>query len=571
MTIMMIMAIALSLHSNTSQSRAAILMKEKVAPEYTPWIGLTIPQLMEIGRKALRDSDSIPTAIRAFTTISGRYDGGAYNQEDIRDIVSAINNLGYIYTFHYLDYKKGIRYLNQGLDLAETYGFKTLIPVICLNLGAIYSYNQIQFNDASFPDKTLEIYTKGLETALEVKDWDNYLKLLNNLLDMSVSISHKALPRSVFDEFRASAAETSKNPMYPFTLAHVEAYEAFIGKDYGKTLRLYEDMEAHTSGFQDEIRYQLMVLSERVEVYKHLKDYRSAAEEIERGLDIAKRHGYDDITLTFYDEARKLYANLGAKEKAEEYYVRYLKQRDSISEACRMKAVNEFEFRNEMDKMETTVRNLSYHKKIQYFWIWILGVSAFLAILFVVYYVHTNRRLRQSNQSLYQKTLNAIKTEDSNFELRKENEELRSRISALTSKEADPSESADKRTKYSYSQLDEERKEDIQHKIETVMATDRDVFSQDFSLGMLAEKVGCPQSYLSQVFGEKIGKNFYTVLSEKRIKEACRIMADPSNSNLSIEGVATEVGIRSRSNFTALFKKFTGLTPTQFARQTRAD
>ena len=124
-----------------------------------------------------------------------------------------------------------------------------------------------------------------------------------------------------------------------------------------------------------------------------------------------------------------------------------------------MKAVNEFEFRNEMDKMETTVRNLSYHKKIQYFWIWILGVSAFLAIL-------------------YQKTLNAIKTEDSNFELRKENEELRSRISALTSKEADPSESADKRTKYSYSQLDEERKEDIQHKIETVMATDRDVFSR---------------------------------------------------------------------------------------------
>ena len=147
-----------------------------------------------------------------------------------------------------------------------------------------------------------------------------------------------------------------------------------------------------------------------------------------------------------------------------------------------MKAVNEFEFRNEMDKMETTVRNLSYHKKIQYFWIWILGVSAFLAILFVVYYVHTNRRLRQSNQSLYQKTLNAIKTEDSNFELRKENEELRSRISALTSKEADPSESADKRTKYSYSQLDEERKEDIQHKIETVMATDRDVFSQDLSV-----------------------------------------------------------------------------------------
>lgn len=562
------MATALTLHSNTSRSRAAILMKDKVAPEYKPWIGLSISELAEIGNKALCDSDSFPTAIKAFTTISGRYDGGSYNQEDIRDIVSAINNLGYIYTFHYLDYQKGIRYLNQGLDLAEANDVKTLIPVICLNLGAIYSLNQIQFNDAAFPGKTLDIYTKGLETALEVKDWDNYLKLLNNLLDMSVSISHMALPQSVFDGFRASAADTRKNPMYPFTLAHIEAYESFVKKDYAKTLSLYEDMETKTSGFQDEIRYQLMALSERIATYKHIKDYQSAVAEIERGLDIARRHGYDDITLSFYDEARELYANLGIRDKAEQYYVSYLKQRDSIFEACSMKTVSEFEFQNEMDKMENTVRDLSYHKKIQNFWIWILGVSSFLAILFVVYYVYTNRRLRQSNQSLYKKTLDAIKTEDNNFELKKENDELRARVTALSNKD-DGSETSDKKAKYSYSQLDEDRKETIQHKIETVMETDRDIFSQDFSLGMLAEKVGCPQSYLSQVFGEKIGKNFYTVLSEKRIKEACRIMADPANSNLSIEGVAAEVGIRSRSNFTSLFKKFTGLTPTQFARQTR--
>lgn len=568
MTIMMTMTVVLSLHSRTLPSEASVLMRNKVASEYKPWIGLSIPELTDVGRKALCDTDSFPTAIKAFTTILGRYDGGAYGKDDIRDIVSAMNNLGYIYTFHYLDYQKGIRHLNQALDLAESNGIKSLIPVICLNLGAIYSLNQTQFAGLSFPEKTMTLYSKGLDTALEIKDWKNYLRLLNNMLDMSVSISHRTLPETILSDFRASSAEVRDNPMFLFTEAHADAYEAFVNKNYGKALSIYSDMETKTSGFQDEVRYQLMALSERAEIFKHIKDYRSAADEIKRGLRIARTHRYDDITLTFYDEARKLYSSLGENEKAEQYYVSYLKQRDSILNACSMKAVSEFEFHNEMDRMENTVRDLSYHKKIQNLWLWIMGGLTFLAILFVIYYIYTNRRLRQSNRSLYRKTLNAIRTEDSNFVLRKENEELRARISAL-SRQDDESDTPDKKNKYSYSQLDDGRKEAIRQKIETIIETDRDVFSQDFSLGMLADKVGCPQTYLSQVFGEKIGKNFYTILSERRIKEACRMMADPSNSNLSIEGIATKVGIRSRSNFTTLFKKFTGLTPAQFARQTR--
>lgn len=555
-------------NSRTPHARGAVLLHDPVNPQYRPWLGRSIPELIQIGRRTICQPDSFPTAIKAYTTILGLYDAGLYDKKDVRDIVSAFNNLGYIYTFHYLDYQKGIRYLNQGLELAEEKGVKERIPVICLNLGAIYSLNQSQYTGTSVPEKALNIYTKGLEKALEVKDWNNYLKLMNNLLN--VSVSHKSLSRKVLEGFRRNSESMKGEIMFPFTLAHVDAYEAYVKKDYDRALKLYSDMERMTAGFQDSVRYQLMALSEKGVVHESRKDYRAAADEVERGLATARGHGYDDIALNFYDDARRLYANLGDKNKAENFYVSHLRLKDSIFNVCSMKAVSEIEFHNEIDRMENTVRDLSYHKKIQYMWIWILGIFSFLAILFVVYYFYTNRRLRRQNRALYQKTLSAIRTEDLNFELRKENETLRARVAGRPSEE-DETPSRERKNKYSYSQLDDDRKEEIRRKIEAVIEEDRDVFSQDFSLGTLAEKVGCPQTYLSQVLSEKIGKNFYTLLSERRIKEACLMMSDPANGNLSIEGIAVEVGIRSRSNFTSLFKKFTGLTPTQFARQTRMD
>lgn len=567
---LMICLAILPVNSRRTQASASVLLRDPVNPQYRPWIGRSVSELAGIGRRTISQPDSFPTAIKAYTTILGLYDAGLYEEKDIRDIVSAFNNLGYIYTFHYLDYQKGIRYLNQGLELAEKKGVKERIPVICLNLGAIYSFNQLQFSGISFPEKTLNIYYKGLEAALKVNDVTNYMKLFNNVLNVAVTIQYHELPKTIFEDFHRVPKSKEDNLMFPFTEKHIEAYNSILAKDYMKALSIYSDMEDMTSGFQDATRYKLMAISEKVALQELMKDYSSAAKELERGLDIAGINGYDDITLTFLNDARRLYSNLGETDKADRYYIDYLKQKDSILNACSMKAVSEIEFHNEIDRMENTVRDLSYHKKIQYMWIWILGIFSFLAILFIVYYFYTNRRLRQQNRTLYQKTLSAIRTEDLNFELRKENEALRARAADRSSEEGEAT-SSDKKNKYSYSQLDEERKERIRQKIETVIEEDRDVFRQDFSLGTLAEKVGCPQTYLSQVMSEKIGKNFYTLLSERRIKEACLLMSDPANANLSIEGIASEVGIRSRSNFTSLFKKFTGLTPAQFARQTRAE
>lgn len=546
---------------------AYILLDSPDSPVHK-WMGISIQELSKIGTDRVNNPDSLEKAIETFTAIVGRYEGGGVPDADLHAVVSAMNNLGYVYTFHFLDYQKGIRYLNTGLEIAEAKGIKDVIPVICLNLGAIYTLNQTQYSGISFPEKSVKVYTKGLQVAWETKDWENYFKLINNLLNVQALLPQKMLPEEILDGFSECTKYAGRHIMYPFTLLHVRAYEAIRHKDYDRALSLYAEMEKKTTGFQDAVRYRLMAMSEKVLVLEMKSDYKTATTEIDKALQVALSHGCDDIALSLYDDARRLYADMGDKEKAEHYYVQYLKQKDSIFDACRMKAVGEIQFRHDMDKMEHTVRDLSYHKQIQKVWLWALGFLSLLAILFAVYYNYSNRRLRQRNQSLYQKNLTNIETENRNFSLKKENDELRSELAVLREKPCG-AEPHDKQNKYSYSILDDDRKNAIRQKMDAVIEEDRNIFNQDFSLAMLAEKVGCPQTYLSQVISEKTGKNFYTILSERRIKEACRMMSNPDYIHLTIEGVASEVGIRSRSNFTSLFKKFTGLTPGEFARQSR--
>ena len=97
------------------------------------------------------------------------------------------------------------------------------------------------------------------------------------------------------------------------------------------------------------------------------------------------------------------------------------------------------------------------------------------------------------------------------------------------------------------------------------MENSREVFSQDFSLDKLTALVGSRSKYVSQIINETYEKNFSAFLAERRIREACQILSDESlMKNYTIEAIAANLGFKSRTNFISVFKRVTGLTPTQF-------
>jgi AraC-like DNA-binding protein len=57
------------------------------------------------------------------------------------------------------------------------------------------------------------------------------------------------------------------------------------------------------------------------------------------------------------------------------------------------------------------------------------------------------------------------------------------------------------------------------------------------------------------------------LLNEYRIKEACRRLNDTEHyGNITINGIASSVGFKTRTNFIAYFKRFTGLTPSEYLK-----
>ena len=86
-------------------------------------------------------------------------------------------------------------------------------------------------------------------------------------------------------------------------------------------------------------------------------------------------------------------------------------------------------------------------------------------------------------------------------------------------------------------------------------------YSSTIKLEALAAQVGLNPTYLSTVFKKEMGTTFSAYVTEKRIQQAKHLL---KNTNASLADIAMAVGLESQSYFSKLFKKHTGMTPSQY-------
>ena len=85
----------------------------------------------------------------------------------------------------------------------------------------------------------------------------------------------------------------------------------------------------------------------------------------------------------------------------------------------------------------------------------------------------------------------------------------------------------------------------------------------DVSLDSISEILNINSSYLSMLFKKSFGVNFVDYLTDLRIRAAKELLADPL---LSTAEVARLAGYENPNYFTRVFKKTTGMTPTEYRR-----
>lgn len=106
--------------------------------------------------------------------------------------------------------------------------------------------------------------------------------------------------------------------------------------------------------------------------------------------------------------------------------------------------------------------------------------------------------------------------------------------------------------------------EEIAGRIIDLMENDKLYQEPELTLQQLADKIQLPTYQVSQSINEGLSKSFYDLINGYRVEEAKRLLMEDSDRNYTILSVGFEAGFNSKTTFNTVFKKFTGLTPTEF-------
>ena len=131
----------------------------------------------------------------------------------------------------------------------------------------------------------------------------------------------------------------------------------------------------------------------------------------------------------------------------------------------------------------------------------------------------------------------------------------------------DDTENESQKHKYENSPLTEQEKTDILCRLEDLMKGEKLYLNSSLNLGETARHLNIAPRYLSQVINELKKQNFYDYVNSYRIDEAKRLLIDSNHENDKILAVQGECGFNSKSAFNSMFKKLTGITPSEYRKK----
>jgi AraC-like DNA-binding protein len=101
----------------------------------------------------------------------------------------------------------------------------------------------------------------------------------------------------------------------------------------------------------------------------------------------------------------------------------------------------------------------------------------------------------------------------------------------------------------------------------TVMEEEKPYLDPEMSVSKMANRLGIPKENISQLINQRFYMNFNQFLNKYRVEEAKRRLLDPKESQFVVLKIAHDVGFNSKSTFNSAFKKFAGMSPSQWRQK----
>ena len=116
------------------------------------------------------------------------------------------------------------------------------------------------------------------------------------------------------------------------------------------------------------------------------------------------------------------------------------------------------------------------------------------------------------------------------------------------------------------SNMESAREKEAVSIIEKAKSYIRDNYKKDISLDEVSREVDISPYYFSKLFKQETGGNFIEYLTEIRLRNARELLKD---SGLSIKEICAESGYSDPNYFSRIFKKYEGVTPSEFRERLR--
>lgn len=538
------------------------------------------------------------SALVCYSIVNERLSGSSLSEEEEKIYARSLTNLGFLYGSYYFDYTKAMAFFNKSNQVSEKIGYTSNMAYNYLNMAGVYlSCNQIYLNSL-FEDEFWEYSLKCLEAALVSEEWEVALASITNagMLNLQNPKTVK-LTRMIQLITDTGIPEDVNMRKYYFTF--MNGSQMYALGEYESALAEYSKLEgmvdvssmlgprylimAHTS-----VAYTLAALERYTEAITKTKQYISEAQQA--GLSDEMTKGY--LCLSEY------YKKIGDIGSSSQSLFEYYSKKDSILSAREITGIGNMPLTKQIDSLSVQYQQERESKQRLSIILWIAIPFAVLLLLFVIFLYRARNKEKKYTKEIYRK----------NVELLKEEETYRAKIGALEDElirlksslkdvpqthrapsggasEERPSslttpengengnhheEATQTPVRYQNSQIPEEIERDILRKVNEALDDTAMICDSGFSLSQLAEHTGYSYKQLSQVINDKTGNNFKTMLSERRIKEACRRLIDQKQyGNYTIEHIARSVGFQSRSHFSVCFKTVVGISPSDFQRNAR--
>lgn len=493
------------------------------------------------------------SALICYTIITKRT---PINEEQEKNLRKTWSQMWKIYLEQYNDFVKAKDCMMKYQALCEQQGQS--LAMCYMMYGVMYDTMAQQVSDDSLKEEAIRYYRKSI---WEYQDKQDNPALIYSFINIVGSLSSLTEVRSVKKEYlvlQKAKGDVKFALPYNFATLLYPYMEAKIKGQYQKAIEYCSKMLQLTGTKKENRRYWLYVYIARAQLYSRIKRYDLALADAKTVEKMGVLYDLKDVQLLAYQDMAKYYGLAGDSLNAEKYHHLHIALKDSLLNYRQVSTVREMGFLKEVKQFE---QNLEESERSRAHWMAFFVITAIVACGGVAAFMwvrRKNHRLMEANELLYEKNLEMLRHDEEAKRLRQEVEEAKA---ALPAEE----ESAEQeKEKYKESNLDIETKNLLYDTIRQVMETSEEVFNPKFSIDRLAELSDSKSKAVSQVINELYGHNFKMFVNEYRIKEACKRMNDAQYKQFTIEAMGNGVGFKSRNSFITAFKRFTGLTPSDY-------